>query len=117
MVHVLRPKVALVGWPSGTGTEEGRTALGRRYEVTPFSFLTSWYGDRVTKYRRAALATSTTQAADLFFRTLRGMEVAVPESLEAVYLPVDAVAGDPDPRRSRVKWSGTAQARADPFAS
>ena len=43
------------------------------------------------------------------------MAAAVPESLEAVYLPVGAVAGDPDPRRFRVKWSGTVQARDDPF--
>ena len=50
----------------------------------------------MVKFREAALVTGTSQAVDLFFRTLRGMEAATPESLEAVCLPVDAIVADDD---------------------
>ena len=88
---VPRPNLALVDWPTGTEVEEGLSQVAATYTVTRFSVLTTWYGDRVARRRRVALITGPAANTRDFFSELKTHEVAAPEALQAIVLPVDAV--------------------------
>ena len=110
-----RPRIALVDWAPGTSVEAGLSHVATAYAVHHFHVLTSWYGDRVAKGRQVAMIGKEAEETQTFLEALSRHEVATPEGLDAILLPLDAVPPDQWARLPGVVWDSRLRRCDDRF--
>ena len=110
-----RPCTVIVDWALGTAVEAGLSHVASAYAVHQFDVLTPWCGDRVAKGRRVALLSNTPEEAQTFLRALCRHEVAAPEELGAVLLPLDAIPPDKWVALSGLVWDSRLRRREELF--
>ncbi len=97
VVREARAPYFLVDWPAEAEVEALGQLDGNTHTCITFQLLTSWYGDRTARRRNVMVGTPIDQSAPSrgeVLETLKARQVAKPEAVGDVYLPVEAV--DPE---------------------